>query len=96
VGPDNDGSGSGLDADLLDGFQADAFARITAQSIGSTGYMVLSNGLKIVYGTVQLTQDSYSYATFPLPSKAPRRSSSRPSTRSTMHPTRTRCSRQGR
>jgi hypothetical protein len=43
-GPDNDGSGSGLDADLLDGFQADAFARITAQSIGSTGYMVLSNG----------------------------------------------------
>jgi hypothetical protein len=32
-----------LDADLLDGF-ADAFARITAQSIGSTGYMVLSNG----------------------------------------------------
>jgi hypothetical protein len=43
-GPDNDGSGSGLDADLLDGFQADAFARITAQSIGSTGYLVLSNG----------------------------------------------------
>jgi hypothetical protein len=80
VGPDNDGSGSGLDADLLDGFQADAFARITAQSIGSTGYLVLSNGLKIVYGTVQLTQDAYSYATFPLPSKAPRRSSSRPST----------------
>jgi hypothetical protein len=65
-GTDNDGSGSGLDADLLDGFQADAFARITAQSIGSTGYMVLSNGLKIVYGTVQLTQDSYSYATFPI------------------------------
>jgi hypothetical protein len=65
-GPDNDGSGSGLDADLLDGFQADAFARITAQSIGSTGYLVLSNGLKIVYGTVQLTQDAYSYATFPI------------------------------
>ncbi|GMM59806.1 gp53-like domain-containing protein [Novosphingobium pituita] len=65
-GPDNDGSGSGLDADLLDGFQADAFARITAQSIGSTGYMVLSNGLKIVYGTVPLTQDAYSYATFPI------------------------------
>jgi hypothetical protein len=36
--------GLGLDADLLDGFQADAFARITAQSIGSTGYLVLSNG----------------------------------------------------
>jgi hypothetical protein len=94
-GPDNDGSGSGLDADLLDGFQADAFARITAQSIGSTGYLVLSNGLKIVYGTVQLTQDAYSYATFPLPSKAPRRSSSRPSRRSTTAPTRTRCSRPG-
>jgi hypothetical protein len=62
----NDGGGSGLDADLLDGFQADAFARITAQSIGSTGYLVLSNGLKIVYGTVQLTQDAYSYATFPI------------------------------
>jgi hypothetical protein len=62
----NDGAGSGLDADLLDGFQADAFARITAQSIGSTGYLVLSNGLKIVYGTVQLTQDAYSYATFPI------------------------------
>ncbi|GMM59907.1 gp53-like domain-containing protein [Novosphingobium pituita] len=65
-GPDNDGSGSGLDADLFDGFQADAFARITAQSIGSTGYLALSNGLKIVYGTVPLTQDTYSYATFPI------------------------------
>jgi hypothetical protein len=44
VGPGQRRFRLGLDADLLDGFQADAFARITAQSIGSTGYMVLSNG----------------------------------------------------
>ena len=49
-GPSNDGSGSGLDADLLDGFQADAFLRDIAHSLTGSGYMRLSNGLLIQWG----------------------------------------------
>lgn len=50
----NDGSGSGLDADLLDGLHASSF--ITASSFGSqylggNGYQVLPNGLIFQWGT---------------------------------------------
>jgi len=41
-GPDNDGSGSGLDADLLDGFQAAAFGRQDGSTIYGGPLMVAS------------------------------------------------------
>ena len=47
----NDGSGSGLDADLLDGFQATAFLRDIGASQSIQGYIKLSNGLIIQWGT---------------------------------------------
>ena len=48
----NDGSGSGLDADLLDGFQASAFLRDVGSSIAQNGYMKLSNGLILQWGSI--------------------------------------------
>lgn len=40
-----DGSGSGLDADLLDGLHASQFLRITEASIGANGYIQLAHAL---------------------------------------------------
>ena len=47
-----DGSGSGLDADTLDGLQASAFVRDsdTTQSLSSNGWVKLPNGLIIQWG----------------------------------------------
>lgn len=47
----NDGSGSGLDADLLDGFQADAFLRDIGNSMAEQGYLKMSNGMIFQWGT---------------------------------------------
>ena len=47
----NDGSGSGLDADTVDGFQATAFLRDIGASQSVQGYIKLSNGLIIQWGT---------------------------------------------
>ncbi|GFM28147.1 phage tail protein [Novosphingobium sp. PY1] len=46
-GPDNDGAGSGLDADLLDGLQASAFAKMAdfAGDLSAGGYQKLPGGL---------------------------------------------------
>lgn len=46
----NDGSGSGNDADMLDGLHASDFLRVIAQSITGNGYVRLSNGLVIQWG----------------------------------------------
>lgn len=51
-GPDNDGSGSGVDADMLDGLHAADFLRDFGASLSSNGYMKLSNGLIIQWGTI--------------------------------------------
>lgn len=48
----NDGSGSGLDADLLDGLQASDFLRDIGSSIAESGYLKLSNGLILQWGTI--------------------------------------------
>jgi hypothetical protein len=61
-----DGAASGLDADLLDGFEAADFLRIVAASVGADGYIAFSNGLKILWGRVAVTKDSYSYVTYPI------------------------------
>jgi len=48
----NDGAGSGLDADLLDGFHAAAFARVVAESSSPAGgYRLWSDGHKEMWGT---------------------------------------------
>lgn len=46
----NDGSGSGLDADLLDGFDSSAFLRVVAASLSPNGYIKLANGLHLMWG----------------------------------------------
>lgn len=61
-----DGSGSGIDADLLDGYHGDDYLRVVAASVGLNGYVVFSNGLKILWGRIAVSQDSYSYVTYPI------------------------------
>jgi hypothetical protein len=62
----NDGPGSGLNADLLDGFNATDFDRVTGRNlIENGGFMVFSDGRKECWGYVDVAQDSY--ATFNLP-----------------------------
>lgn len=61
----NDGSGSGLDADLLDGLHASDF--ITSSSFGSNslatnGYQILPNGLILQWGTAS----GASYKAYPI------------------------------
>jgi hypothetical protein len=51
-GPDNDGAGSGLDADLLDGIDSSAFQRVTSQSLVNNGYTVLASGRIECWGEV--------------------------------------------
>lgn len=46
----NDGTGSGLDADMLDGFHASDLLRIISESKAQSGYMQLSNGLLLQWG----------------------------------------------
>lgn len=48
----NDGSGSGLDADLLDGFDAAAFLRDLGHDFTQNGYVRLSNGLILQWGSI--------------------------------------------
>ena len=65
-GPDNDGSGSGLDADLLDGFQADAFNRVVAQNMAAIdGYRVYADGTKECWTRLSIGQ--HQHATWNLP-----------------------------
>lgn len=67
-GPDNDGAGSGLDADLLDGFQANAFERVVGQSLAeNAGYTVFASGKKECWG--QLTIGANAYATWVIPTQ---------------------------
>lgn len=69
-GPDNDGSGSGLDADLLDGYQASDLAKMAdfANNLAASGYQKLPNGL-ILQWCVTATQqnvETTTTATFPI------------------------------
>jgi len=56
----NDGAGSGLDADLLDGYQASAFDRIVQQNLTANGgYVVYASGRKECWGLINVQADSY-------------------------------------
>ncbi|AUW59436.1 hypothetical protein C1T17_16420 [Sphingobium sp. SCG-1] len=61
----NDGSGSGLDADLLDGYHASSFDPIVAINLSSNGYIAFASGRKETWGTLTIGQDQY--ATYNLP-----------------------------
>lgn len=41
-------------------------ATVTQQSIGNDGYMIFSNGLKIVWGRMNVVQDSYHTVNYPI------------------------------
>ena len=47
-GPDNDGSGSGLDADTVDGFHANAFARMTQQNTFTSAQVIDVAGSQLI------------------------------------------------
>jgi hypothetical protein len=64
----NDGSGSGLDADLLDGLDASAFARMAdfGNSLGDHGFQRLPNGLILQWGSVVAPAGGINNVTFPV------------------------------
>jgi hypothetical protein len=63
----NDGSGSGLDADLLDGLEGAAYLRDIGSNLEQTGYLKLSNGLILQWGWVaNLTNRANNTITFPI------------------------------
>lgn len=66
-GPENDGSGSGLDADLLDGLDGSAYLRDIGSSLEQTGYLKLSNGFILQWGWLpQLQSRANNTVTFPI------------------------------
>lgn len=63
-----DGSGCGLDADLLDGFHAAAFRRVVASSIAENGgYLKYADGLIDTWGYIDLASDSGGTFILPTP-----------------------------
>lgn len=60
-----DGAGSGLDADLLDGYHAADFDRITAKSHAATGYRVHADGFKEMWGSAYVPAGGTSDIAFP-------------------------------
>lgn len=62
----NDGAGSGMDADLLDGLQASDFQRVTSQNMAAVnGYRVYADGTKECW--TRLTIGEHAYTTWTLP-----------------------------
>jgi len=63
----NDGSGSGLDADMLDGLDSTAFARtLTSSQLGSEGHRVHYDGFKECWGTVTVPAGSTVFVPMPV------------------------------
>lgn len=66
----NDGSGSGLDADLLDGYQASDLAKMAdfANNLSAAGYQKLAGGLILQWCTTATQQnvETTTSATFPM------------------------------
>ncbi len=60
-----DGSGSGLDADLLDGKQGSDYVSISSQSLGSSGYRIYSDGFKECWGRLYVGANSTASESFP-------------------------------
>ncbi len=63
----NDGAGSGLDADLLDGFDSGAFERVIASNpTGQGGYIIWASGRKKCWGWIDLAANSAGTWTYPI------------------------------
>ena len=64
----NDGAGSALDADLLDGYQGSAYDRIVSQSlVENGGYVTYASGRKECWGIVNITaEDTYYTVNLPV------------------------------
>jgi hypothetical protein len=64
----NDGAGSGLDADMLDGYHGSAYDRIVSQSlVENGGYVTYASGRKECWGIVNITvEDSYYTVNLPV------------------------------
>lgn len=64
----NDGSGSGLDADLLDGLHASAFLKTAdfSQSLTTSGYCKLPNGVIMQWGRFTALIDATTTVNFPI------------------------------
>lgn len=60
----NDGAGSGMDADTLDGYHASAF--VPSGDLSATGWCRLPNGLLLQWGRQGFTADSYGQINFPI------------------------------
>ena len=64
----NDGSGSGLDADMLDGYHANAFLRLESNTRlqQDRGYLLYANGLKETWGEIVINANSAGYWEYPV------------------------------
>ncbi len=61
----NDGSGSGLDADLLDGYHGSAFARPTSSVLAATGQRIYADGYKRCWGSIFIAANTSAIVTMP-------------------------------
>ena len=62
----NDGAGSGLDADTLDGFHASDFLRDIGSSQSTNGYLRLSNGMLLQWVNVSCSASGTSSFSWPI------------------------------
>lgn len=62
----NDGAGSGLDADLLDGYQGGDYVRVTSSNLSASGHRVFADGMKEQWGNVTVPANSSTVVSFPI------------------------------
>ena len=61
------GSGSGLDADSVDGYHANAFERVVASNlVANGGYIIYSSGKKECWGFATTGPNTYTRITYPI------------------------------
>lgn len=61
-----DGAGSGIDADLLDGYDSAAFLRVTDAVMAASGYRVTSDGMKECWGTATVGAGGTANVAYPI------------------------------
>ena len=62
----NDGAGSGLDADLLDGFQGAAYDRVIESSLAQSGYRKYADGTIDCWGVTAVPANSTTFIAVPV------------------------------
>lgn len=61
----NDGAGSGLDADTIDGFDSSVFVRITGSDLSASGHRYYADGFKEAWGSVSVPANGSVTVTVP-------------------------------